>query len=228
MELNKIYNKDTIVALDEISNESIDMIFTDPPYKLIGGGRKNSLLRDKRENTPFSTDGECFEIKTPEFKEWIPKLYRILKESRYLFIMTNDRNMREIWDLCEKSGFIFCELLVMNKQKGVPSSYFYKSCEYILMFRKGSYRKFNIFGKKTVFDVDMPRGKNKYHPTDKPISMIEDIILSVTFENEVIFDPFVGGGSTMIAAKKLKRNYIGYELDKKYFNIAEERISLCQ
>ena len=77
LELNKIYNKDTIIALDEIDEESIDMIFTDPPYKLVGGGRKNSLLRDKRENTPFSTNGECFEVKTPEFKEWIPKLYRI-------------------------------------------------------------------------------------------------------------------------------------------------------
>ena len=95
--------------------------------------------------------------------------------------------MREIWDLCEESGFIFCELLVMNKHKGVPSSYFYKSCEYILMFRKGAYRKFNVFGKKTVFEVDMPRGKEKYHPTDKPVDMIQDIISSVTFENELIF-----------------------------------------
>lgn len=205
MELNKIYNKDSILAIDELEDESIDMIFTDPPYKLVAGGRKNSLLRDKRENTPFSTSGECFDVKTPEFKEWIPKLYRVLKESRYLFIMTNDRNMREIWDLCEQTGFIFCELLVMDKQKGVPSSYFYKSCEYILMFRKGAYRKFNIFGKKTVFSVDMPRGKEKYHPTDKPVKMIEDIISSVTFEEEVIFDPFVGGGSTMIASQNLNR-----------------------
>lgn len=204
------------MAIDELEDESIDMIFTDPPYKLVAGGRKNSLLRDKRENTPFSTNGECFDVKTPEFKEWIPKLYRILKDSRYLFIMTNDRNMREIWDLCEQSGFIFCELLVMDKQKGVPSSYFYKSCEYILMFRKGAYRKFNIFGKKTVFSVDMPRGKEKYHPTDKPVKMIEDIISSVTFEEEVIFDPFVGGGSTMIASQNLNRKYIGFELDKNF------------
>lgn len=138
--------------------------------------------------------------------------------------MTNDRNMREIWYLCEESGFIFCELLVMNKGNGVPSSYFYKSCEYILMFRKGAYRKFNIFGKKTVFDVNMPRGKNKCHPTDKPISMIEDIISSVTSEGEIIFDPFVGGGSTMVAAKKIRRRYVGFELDKKYFDISEKRI----
>lgn len=213
------------MAIDELEDESIDMIFTDPPYKLVAGGRKNSLLSDKRENTPFSTNGECFDVKTPEFKEWIPKLYRILKDSRYLFIMTNDRNMREIWDLCEQSGFIFCELLVMDKQKGVPSSYFYKSCEYILMFRKGAYRKFNIFGKKTVFSVDMPRGKEKYHPTDKPVKMIEDIISSVTFEEEVIFDPFVGGGSTMIASQNLNRKYIGFELDKNFFSIAENRLT---
>ena len=92
------------------------------------------------------------------------------------------------------------------------------------MFRKGAYRKFNVFGKKTVFEVDMPRGKEKYHPTDKPVDMIQDIISSVTFENELIFDPFVGGGSTMIASKNLNRKYIGFELDKKYFEIAKNRI----
>lgn len=138
--------------------------------------------------------------------------------------MTNDRNMRKIWDLCESSGFNFCELLVMNKMKGVPSSYFYKSCEFILMFRKGQYRKFNIFGKKNVFDVKMPRGKEKLCPTEKPISMIEDIISSVTFEDEVVFDPFVGSGSTIVATKNLNRKYVGFELDKKYFDIAQERI----
>jgi site-specific DNA-methyltransferase (adenine-specific) len=215
---------DCIEGIKKIDNNSIDMIFTDPPYKLVSGGRKNSLLKDT-EDTPFSNNGECFEVKTPEFKEWIPQLYDKLKDGRYLFIMTNDRNMREIWDLCEQSGFRFCELLVMNKGKGVPSTYFYKSCEFILMFMKGKYRKFNRFGTKTVFEVDMPRGKNKVHPTEKPVNMIEDIITSVTLENEIIFDPFMGGGSTGLAATSVGRQYIGFELDSIYCNTAEKRIN---
>lgn len=223
LELNKIYNEDCLIGINNIDNDSLDMIFTDPPYKLVGGGRKNSMLTDTVE-TPFSNSGECFAVKTPEFKDWIPLLYDKLKDSRYMFIMTNDRNMREIWDLCEKSGFRFCELLVMDKGKGVPSTYFYKSCEFILMFMKGKYRKFSRFGTKTVFTVNMPRGKKKFHPTEKPINMIEDIITSVTLENEIIFDPFIGGGSTAIAARNTGRQYIGFELTKEYCNIAEERI----
>lgn len=56
----------------------------------------------------------------------------------------------------------------------------------------------------------------------KPVNMIEDIISSVTFENELIFDPFIGSGSTMIASKNLNRKYIGFELDENYFKTAEK------
>jgi len=132
--------------------------------------------------------------------------------------MTNDRNMREIWDECEKAGFTFCEILVMNKGNGVPSSYFFKSCEYILMFRKGKYRKLQKFGYKNVIDVKMPRGKDKVHPTQKPEEIIVPIIESCTKENEIVFDPFMGSGVTAKAAKNMKRQYIGFEIDDTYLN----------
>ena len=218
IELNKIHNMDAIKGLKEINNNSIDLIFTDPPYKLIGGGRKNSLLLNNNGENPFSADGECFNYKTPEFKDWIPLLYPILKDERYLFIMTNDRNMREIWSECEKAGFIFCEILVMNKGHGVPSSYFFKSCEFILMFRKGKYRKFEKFGYKNVIDVKMPRGKEKKHPTQKPYELISPIIESCSKENEVILDPFMGSGIVAKVSKDMKRQYIGFEIDGTYLD----------
>jgi len=217
LEINKIYNMNAIEGLKLISENSIDLVFTDPPYKLISGGRKNSLLKENKD-TPFSNTGECFNFKTPEFKDWIPLLYPILKEERYIFIMTNDRNMREIWTECEKVGFIFCEILVMNKGHGVPSSYFFKSCEFILMFRKGKYRKLEKFGYKNVIDVKMPKGKNKIHPTQKPEEIIIPIIESCTKENEIILDPFMGSCVTAKVAKNMKRQYIGFEIDNTYLN----------
>ena len=218
IEFNKIYNMDAIEGLKQIPKESIDMVFTDPPYKLVAGGRKNSMLRNNEGENPFTTTGECFNYKTPEFNEWIPLLYPIMKNNTYLFVMTNDRNMREVWDECEKSGFIFCELLVMNKSNAVPSSYFYKSCEFILMFRKGGYRKFEKFGQKTVFDVKMPRGKEKCHPTQKPEELIRPIIESCSKENEVILDPFMGSGVTAKVARDMNRQYLGFEIDNTYIN----------
>jgi DNA modification methylase len=216
LEFNNIYNLDAIEGLKEIPENSIDLVFTDPPYKLVAGGRKNSLLRNNDGENPFTTTGECFNYKTPEFKEWIPFLYPVVKESRYIFIMTNDRNMREIWDECEKAGFIFCELLVMNKGYGVPSSYFYKSCEYILMFRKGGYRKFEKFGVKNVIDVKMPKGKNKPHPTQKPDEVFIPILESCTKENEVILDPFMGSCMVAKVSERMNRQFIGFEIDNTY------------
>lgn len=217
-EFNKIHNVDAIEGLKQIPKDSIDLVFTDPPYKLVGGGRKNSLLRNDDGGNPFTTTGECFNYKTPEFRDWIPLLYPVVKESRYIFIMTNDRNMRVIWDECEKAGFIFCELLVMNKGHGVPSSYFYKSCEYILMFRKGGYRKFEKFGIKNVIDVKMPRGKDKVHPTQKPEEIIIPILESCTKENEIVLDPFMGSGVTAKVAKNMNRQFTGFEIDITYLS----------
>ena len=217
---------DCIELMKEIPDGSVDMVFTDPPYKLVSGGcnSKSTMLKVGVENTPWSKSGECFRVKTPKFSEWVPELYRVLKDSSYCLIMTNDRNMRELWDECLKAGFIFCELLVMSKGAGVPSTYFYKSCEFILMFRKGSYKKLNRYGVKSVFDVKMPRGKDKIHPTEKPVPMIEKIVASLTASGETVLDPFMGSGSTGVACINIGRKFIGIEKDDAYFRIAAERI----
>ena len=92
------------------------------------------------------------------------------------------------------------------------------------MFRKGKYKKLENFGTKTVFDANMPRGNNKLHPTEKPTCFIEKILIDTTKPGNLILDPFMGIGSTGVAAINTNRNFIGYELDENYFNIAKERI----
>lgn len=226
MEINKIYNMDGIEGIKQLKPNSVDLVFTDPPYKLTGGGRKGTLLTKDAEHSVFTKHRgvEVFDTPTPKFSDWISLLYPIVKESAYIFIMSNDRNLREIWDECEKAGFTFCELLVMNKSNGVPSSYFFKSCEFILMFRKGAYKKFEKFGQKSVFDVVMPRGKNKIHSCQKPIELIIPILEACTKENDIILDPFTGSGSTAIACIETNRNYIGFEINETDYNSSKKRI----
>ena len=229
LEINKVHQGDCLELMKEIESGSVDMIFTDPPYKLTAGGRKDTMLHGSISCNvnPFTTTGEVFASKTPEFSSWIPEVYRVAKESAYVFIMCNDRNLQEIWKTCESVGFNFCELLVMKKQNKVPSSYFYKNCEFILMFRKGSYKKLYKFGHSTVIDVNLPRGNQKVHPTEKPIELLLPIIESCSQEGDLIFDPFAGSGSTLIAAKNTKRNFIGFELEQKYYEAAQERLLKC-
>ncbi len=222
IELNRIYNEDCLEGMKRIPDGSVDLVLTDPPYKLIGGGRKNTILPSR--NTPFTKSGECFATKTLPFADWMPEIYRVLKPSRYAFFMSNDRNMKDLWESCENAGFKFCEVLVMSKNTAVPGCYFYKSCEFILMFRKGAYKKLEFFGTKSVFTVKMPTGKNKNHPTEKPVSMLQEIAEITTKDGNVVLDPFMGSGSTGVACINTGRNFIGFELDKHYCDIANERI----
>jgi site-specific DNA-methyltransferase (adenine-specific) len=78
-------------------------------------------------------------------------------------------------------------------------------------------------GTKNVIDVKNIRG-NKLHPTEKPIELMKILIANSCNENDTVLDPFVGAGSTLIAAKELNRNAIGIELDKQYYDIAKQRI----
>ena len=226
--LNQIIEGDCLEVMKGIPDKSVDMIFTDPPYLLTGGGSKNSVLRHDIPNCAFTESGEVFNNPTPHIEDWLPLMIPPLKDNGYVFIMSNDRNLREIWEESERAGLIFCELLVMSKSNGVPSSYFSKSAEFILMFRKGGYKKLNEFGHKTVFNVDMPKRKNKQHPTQKPIELLLPIIRACTRDGDIILDPFLGSGTTAVAALNTGRFFIGIEKEPQYVEIARKRVEQAQ
>jgi len=225
MEKNKIYNMDCIQGMKTLPDKSIDMIFTDPPYKLIAGGCKKSKLRGHllNKSSVFTTQGSVFN--TPKYNDWISEYARVLKPDSYCFIMTNDLNIPEFIETANKNGFKFCELLVMRKQNKVPSLYFFKQCEFILMFRNGKYKKFNKYGHSNIFDVILPKGKKKLCPTEKTPDFIEEIIKVCSNENDLIMDSFMGSGTTAIASLNTNRNYIGFELDENYFISSINRIT---
>ena len=105
----------------------------------------------------------------------------------------------------------------------VPSTYYPKRAEFILMYRKGSYRKGHFAG-STVIEERIPRGKEKRHPTEKPVAMIEHLIRCSTQENEVCLDPFMGSCSTGEACIKLNRRFIGVEIESRWFRTSQNRI----
>ena len=94
--------------------------------------------------------------------------------------------------------------------------------ENAVWFKKKGTGKINCKCKKNYFIH--PSGSSKYHPTEKNHKLLEELILDNTNENDTVIDCCMGSGSTGIVAKRLNRNFIGIELDEKYFNIAKERI----
>lgn len=100
--------------------------------------------------------------------------------------------------------------------------------EYILFFRKGKFKKINKCGTADILDVPNKKqkgedGKN-LHDTEKPVELMKILIENSSNENDVVFEPFMGIGATVVTSLELNRRCIGVELDESYFNIAKERI----
>jgi len=222
METNIIYNKDFL--LNELPDKSIDLVVTDPPYKTITGGDSNGV-NSERPKGMLSGNRKLFKYQKLKIYDWMPQLYRVLKEETHCYIFTNVINMGDMLEESKKAGFKLHNILVWQKNNCTPSQYYMKNCEYVLFLRKGKAKWINdIGGSKTVHSFDNIIG-NKKHPTEKPIDLLKMYTKNSSDEGNIVLDPFAGSGSTLVACKELNRQYIGYEIDEKYYSIATKRLN---
>ena len=226
MELNQIYNKDVLELMKTMSDESIDLIVTDPPYKVTArgnAGNSGGMMQDK-----LSMQGKIFKHNNIKPSEYIPEFYRLLKDGSHCYIMTNHVNLHEMLNVAKESGFHFIKSLVWNKGNKIMGQYYMSQFEYILFFRKGRGKKINKCGTADILEIPNKKtkgedGKN-IHDTEKPVELMKVLIENSSNIDEVVFEPFMGVGSTIMACIELDRKYIGCEIDEKYYNIAKNRI----
>lgn len=214
---------DCLELMKDIPDKSIDLVVTDPPYKIVQGGCTNKAVRLKGSNQEQLKKGTLFNNNSIKFNEWIPEVYRVLKNNSHCYIMSNDRNINELLNVCEKVGFKLLNILVWGKSKHSPNRYYLKNCEFIVFLRKGKAKNINNMGTKQLLLIDNVENKN--HPSEKPIKLMEILIKNSSNEQDKVLDPFMGSGSTGVACINTNRNFIGIELDENYFNIAKERIN---
>ena len=158
----------------------------------------------------------------------MPEIYRVLKQESHAYIFTNVLNLIEMLNESQRAGFKLHNLLCWQKNNCTPSQYYMKNCEYVLFLRKGKAKWINdIGGSKTVHHFDNIIG-NKTHPCEKPVNLLKFYINNSSDENDIVFDPFCGTGATLVAAKGLGRQYLGYEIDEEYFDIAVDRLNCCK
>ena len=220
----KLLQGDCLELMNNIPDNSIDLIITDPPYKTITGGDSNGK-NSVRPKGMLSGNRKLFthqnDIKP---KQWIPELFRVLKDNSHCYIFTNHLNMQTMLSESDKAGFKLHNILVWEKNNCTPSQFYMKNCEYVLFLRKGKAKWINNIGdSKTVHKFQNIIG-NKQHPTEKPVDLIQFYIENSSSEKDMILDPFMGSGSTGVACLNTNRNFIGIELDENYFNIAKDRI----
>ena len=232
---------DSFEELKKIKNNSVDMIFADPPYFLSGDGISCSGGKMVSVNKGNWDKKIGIEEKHQFNREWIRLCYDVLKDEGTIWISGTLHNIYSIGMALEQEGFKIINNITWRKLNPPPNiscRYFVHSTETILWAKKDikkAKHKFNYQlmrelngGKqaKDVWESSLTKPSEKKcgkHPTQKPMAILEKLILASTDEGDLILDPFNGSGTTGIVANKLKRKYIGIDLEKEYLDITIKR-----
>lgn len=214
---------DCLELLKDIPDKSINLIVTDPPYKFEnqGGGFYAKNKSTKRVYLDSLKNINCCEFNPYEFLNILkPKL-----EKFYGYFFCNKTLIEDYIKFARDNKYNF-DVLVMAKSNPIPSfnNHHLSDLEYIILIReKGTY-----FSKHKEIDdfrkYYLTSCKKGLHPAEKPVELLERFIKVSSKENDIVLDPFMGSGSTGVACVNTNRNFIGIELDEKYFKIAKERI----
>ena len=138
-----LYNKDCLEVLEKLPNNSIDLVVTDCPYRVISGGNSsknsNKLCSGVlNKNNKYVRQGKLFQYNDIKFSEWLPLVYDKLKDNTHCYIFINGRNLAELQTEAEKVGFKYQQLLVWDKGNAVANRYYMNAIEFVLMLRKGN------------------------------------------------------------------------------------------
>mgnify|MGYP003648475865 CR=1 FL=1 len=204
---------DCLERMKEIPDGSVDMILTDPPY---GMDFQSNYRASKYSKIKNDKDLSWLDV-------WAGEIYRAAADNTAHYVFCSFHNVDKFKQSLEKK-FKIKNMLVWEKNNtsmGDLKADFAPKYEMIIFIQKG--RRF-INGKRDPNILKFNRTGNKLHPTQKPVDLLQYLMEKFSDEGAVILDPFMGSGSTGVAAKNLNRNFIGIELDENYFNIAKERI----
>lgn len=208
---NNFYEVDCIEGMKIMPDNSVDMVLTDIPYGVVN--RTSNGLRSLEKG-----DADQLSFDIPAFLE---QVVRVTKGNVYIFC--SSEQVSEIRSFLIKAG-LTTRHCIWEKTNPSPMNGQHlwlsgiENCIYAK--KRGSVH--NAHCKNGVWKF--PNGRGKKHPTEKPLKLFEYLIESSSNEGMTIFDPCMGSGTACVAAKKLGRDYIGFEINKEYIGFAEERM----
>lgn len=233
---------DTFEALEKMLPQKIDMIFADPPYFLSNDGISCSAGKAVSVNKGDWDKIEGVEEKHKFNRRWIKLCRKVLKSNGSIWISGTLHNIYSVGLALEQEEFKIINNITWQKTNPPPNlacRCFTHSTETVLWAKKNDKNARHFFnyelmktinGGKQMKDVwrgSLTPSAEKHfgkHPTQKPIYLIERILLASTKENDVVLDPFCGSSTTGVACKRLKRNYIGIDNNIEYIKLSIERL----
>jgi len=212
-----LINGDCLEEMDRLQKESLDLILTDPPY----GMSFQSNYRKEKYNSIVNDNNLDW------LDEFVDKAYGLLKNDRHAYFFCSWHNVDKFKQSLEKK-FNVKNILIWEKNNtgmGDLKGDYAPQYEMIIYCQKG-HRELNNGRHSNILKFN--KTKNEYHPTEKPVNMLEFLIKKSTNKNESVGDFFSGSGSTLIASINTERNCIGIELDNGYYNISKKRVDIAK
>lgn len=222
-------NQSCFDFLKTTPDKSIDLVLIDPPYEV-------SRDTNFQSGEPKGDNTDRFRV-SMDFGEWdnnftgldlvIKECYRILKDGGTLICFYDLWKLTTLKHYFELANFKQLRFIEWVKTNPVPlnskTNYLTNSREIAVVGVKKGKPTFNSEYDNGIYNYPICRDKGRFHPTQKPVALLEDLILKHSHKNDTVLDCFAGSGSTAVAAHNTSRNFIGCEVSKEYFDKTLER-----
>ncbi|MBW3243242.1 site-specific DNA-methyltransferase [Epibacterium sp. DP7N7-1] len=203
-------------TLDELA----DLLVTDPPYKLTSGGRNTQVMSGIFASDRYDNSGKLMKI--VPWSEMAPPIFAACKPDADGYVMANDKNLFKAHDAFLGAGWKLHNVLCWDKISPTRNRWYMKELEYCLYLWKGRAKTIRYPGSKQRHEV--PRPKDRFHNTQKPVEVLERYIRNSSSKGQLVLDPFAGSASTLVAAMRHGRRAVGIELNPTCFDMACARL----
>ncbi len=227
-QIDEIYCGDALQLMKAIPSKTIDLIITDPPFAIQFKAKRNNYNRSygnvlkgykeipKEQYYAFSL-------------QWMKEAFRILKTTGSMYVFSGWTNLKDILNALDDVGFITINHIIWKYQFGVFTKRKYVTSHYHILFVVKDKKKYK-FNKVEHYPEDVWIINREYWtgklktPTKLPLALVKKILLFSSDEGDLVFDPFLGSGTVAVAAKMLKRHFLGFEIVPEYCKFAKERV----
>lgn len=214
---------DCMDIMKTIEDKSIDLVITDPPYKIETSGGGLYTQADKQYVKELNSMKDGFS------KDVLDELCRIMKKIN-IYFFCSQKQIIPLLDYFVKKKKCNWNLLTWHKTNPVPAcgNKYLTDTEFILFFREKGVKVYGNYNTKFTYYITPlnQKDKKKYgHPTIKPQEILLNLVTNSSQEGDTVCDPFMGSGSTGVACKSLNRDFIGIEVDNNWYQIAQNRIN---
>ncbi len=229
--INRIHRIDAIEGLKRLADNSVDLVVTDPPYNIAS---KNRLtMKSGRPMSTMEAWGAWDHFHPFEYDLLIASVinecYRVLKPGGALYMFSAREDNGFFVRQAVARGFTYRNQLAMVKKNPLPSlaksnwRSAFEVCFYVTKGKPGGFNFISQADCKNVYQYANCKLTTP-HPTEKPLPFIKLIVEVNSNKGDLVLDPFMGSGTTAVAAKELDRNFIGFELSPEYILMANQRL----